>query len=115
MAEVTETDPHIHVDRKVLQAGADFRNVLASTLGGVPDAPSEVTTGCGLKVPYAMTSPHPERVTCLPCREHACREHLNFADQVERLGRHPGTALPGDRTAEVAQWARDRARKFASG
>lgn len=53
-----ETDPHIHVEEKVVQAGAAYRNTIASTLGRVPDAPSVVTTGCARRVPYAMTSPN---------------------------------------------------------
>ncbi|GAB2925064.1 hypothetical protein ACFMQL_31640 [Nonomuraea fastidiosa] len=110
-----EIDPHIHVEQKVLQSGAAFRNVIASTLGRVPDAPSVVTSGCGLQVPYAMTSPHPERVTCLPCREHAHREHLRLAEQVERLSGMPGSPIPDEQTAQMVQWARDRAQRFASG
>lgn len=112
---MSETDPHIHVERKVLQSGAAFRNVIASTLGRVPDAPSVVTSGCGLQVPYAMTSPHPERVTCLPCREHAQREHLRLAEQVERLNGMPGSPIRDEQTAQMVEWARDRARRFASG
>ncbi len=51
---------HIHVDRKVLQAGATYRNLLVSSTGLVPDEPTVVTTGCGVEVPYAQTSVHPE-------------------------------------------------------
>ena len=110
---MSETDPHIHVERKVVQAGAAFRGAIASTLGRVPDAPSVVTTGCGIQAPYAMTSPRPESVTCLPCREHAHREHLRFADQLERLSRMPGAPVAGDQVAKAVEWARDRARRFA--
>ncbi|TMR25635.1 hypothetical protein ETD86_00470 [Nonomuraea turkmeniaca] len=110
---MSETDPHIHVEQKVMQAGAAFRNMIVSTTGLVPDTPRVVTTGCGLQVPYAMTSPRPESVTCLACREHAHREHLRFADQVERLSRMPGAPIIGDQAAEAAQWARDRAKKFS--
>lgn len=42
---MSEPDPHIHVEQKVAQAGADFRNVIASTLGVATDAPS-VWAGC---------------------------------------------------------------------
>ncbi|MFD0883939.1 hypothetical protein ACFQ08_05130 [Streptosporangium algeriense] len=108
-----EVDPHVHVERQVLQAGAAFRNVVVSTLGVVPDRPSVVTTGCGLQVPYAMTSPRPESVTCLPCREHAHGEYLGFAEQVERLSRMPGAPVPGDQAAEAARWARDIAQRFS--
>ncbi|KAA9378494.1 hypothetical protein F5972_16765 [Microbispora cellulosiformans] len=107
------SDPHIHVERKVMQAGAGYRNLLASSLGRAPDAPGVVTTGCGLQVPYAMTSPRPESVTCLPCREHAHREHLRYAEQVERLGRMPGAPVTGAQAAEAARWARDLAKRFS--
>lgn len=108
-----ETDPHIHIEEKVAQAGAAYRNTIASTLGRAPDAPRVVTTGCARQVPYAMTSPHPERVTCLACREHAHREHLRFADQVERLSRMPGAIITGGQAAEAAQWHRNLARRFS--
>lgn len=110
---MSETDPHIHVEQKVMQAGAAFRNVIVSSLELVPDAPSVVTTGCGLQVPYAMTSPRPESVTCLACREHAHREHLRFAEQVERLSRMPGAPVTGDQAAKAARWARDLAKRFS--
>ena len=106
------SDPHIHVERQVVRAGADYRNVLASTLGAGVDAPAEVRTGCGIRVPYAMTSPHPERVTCLPCREHAQREHRAFADQVENLSRMPGSPVSAEDGAKVAQRSRDLAERF---
>ncbi|MFC9970559.1 hypothetical protein ACFVH6_06610 [Spirillospora sp. NPDC127200] len=111
---MSETDPHIHVEQKAVQAGAAFRNVIASSLGRVPDAPAVVTTGCGVRVPYAMTSPHPESVTCLACREHAHREHLRFAEQVERLSRMAGAPITSDEAAEAAGWARDRAERSSS-
>ncbi|MEU7834675.1 hypothetical protein [Nonomuraea sp. NPDC049129] len=110
---MSEADPHIHVEQKVMQAGAAYRNAIVSMLGRVPDAPSVVTTGCGLQVPYAMTSPRPESVTCLTCREHAHQEHLRYAEQVERLSRMPGAPFTGDQAAEAAQWARDVAKRFA--
>ncbi|GIH80598.1 hypothetical protein [Planobispora longispora] len=110
---MSETDPHIHVERQVMRAGAAFRNVIASSLGRVPDAPTVVTTGCGVQTPYAMTSPRPESVTCLACREHARREYLGFAEQVEGLSRMPGAPVAGDQAVEVAQWARDLAKRFS--
>lgn len=109
-----DTDPHIHVDRKVVEAGADFRNVITSTLGAAPDAPTVVTTGCGRRVPYAMTSPHPERVTCLPCREHAIREYLRFAEQVAMLSRMPGGPVTKSQAADAVERCREQARRFAS-
>ncbi|MGP3934207.1 hypothetical protein [Nonomuraea sp. KM88] len=111
---MSETDPHIHVDRKVLEAGADFRNVIASTLGRAPDAPGVVTTGCGIQVSSAMTSLHPESVTCLACREHAQQAYVRFADLTERLGGMPGSPITGDQATQAARWARDRAQRFAS-
>ncbi|MGN9837537.1 hypothetical protein ACTMTI_05375 [Nonomuraea sp. H19] len=110
---MSDTDPHVHVEQKVMQASAGGRNATVSLLGLVPDAPSVVTTGCGLQVPYAMTSPRPESVTCLACREHASREHLRFAEQVERLSRWPGAPLTGEQAAKAAQWARDLAKRFS--
>uniref|UniRef100_A0AAU2A758 Uncharacterized protein n=1 Tax=Streptomyces sp. NBC_00093 TaxID=2975649 RepID=A0AAU2A758_9ACTN len=86
-------DPHIHVQSKVVHDDAPVRNMLASTFGLVGDLPSLVATGCGLRVPYAMTSARPDRVTCLACREHARREHLRFADQVEGISRMAGSAI----------------------
>ncbi|WP_327045591.1 hypothetical protein OG320_28500 [Microbispora sp. NBC_01189] len=110
---MTETDPHIHVEQKVMQAGAGYRNLLASSLGRAPGAPGVVTTGCGLRVPYAMTSPRLESVTCLACREHAHWEHLRHAEQVERLGGMPGAPVTGAQAAEAARWARDVAKRFS--
>ena len=107
-------DPHIHVDRKVVEASVPMRDVMASAFGLVADAPSSVTTGCGLRVPYAMTSPRPESVTCLACREHARGEHLRFADQIERLGRMPEMDITPDQAAKAAHRHRDLARRFAT-
>jgi hypothetical protein len=110
------SDPHIHVARKVLESGPAFRGLISSTLGRAVDAPSVVATGCGLQVPFAMTSPHPESVTCLACREHAQAEYLRFADQVERLGRSatPGVPLTGERLTAAVARIRDLARRFSS-
>lgn len=110
---MSEADPHIHVDQKVIQASAGGRGATVAVLGLVPDAPSVVTTGCGLRVPYAMTSHRPESVTCLPCREHGHREHLRWAEQVERLSRGPGSPVSGGDAAKAAQWARDLAKRFS--
>ncbi|WP_019932087.1 hypothetical protein [Nocardia sp. BMG111209] len=112
---MSETDPHIHVERKVPAAGPTTRNLISSMLGRVPDAPSVVVTGCGVRAPYAMTSPHPESVTCLACREHAHREYLRFAEQIERLGRGPmpGVNLTADQVAAAVARLRDIAKKFA--
>lgn len=108
------TDPHIHVQQRVTHAGHDVRNLLASTFGLAADAPAVVTTGCGRQVPYAMTSPRPESVTCLACRDHAHREHLRFADQVEQLGRMPGSVVTDDQATLAAERHRDLAQRFRS-
>ncbi|WP_436527338.1 hypothetical protein [Actinoplanes sp. HUAS TT8] len=113
-------DPHVHVEVNVVRAGKDVRNLLASTFGLVSDLPAEVETGCGQRVAFVMTSPHPERVTCLPCREFASDKHRQFADQLVNLFRmSPGAGLaPGlNVTAEDAAQAvaryRDLAERFA--
>jgi hypothetical protein len=105
-------DPHVHVDGK-LRGDVAVRNVLASTFGLVADSPSTVITGCGREVPTAMTSVHPAKVTCLACREFAHRQHLALADQVDSLGRMPGSPLTADQAAEVASRHRETARRFA--
>jgi hypothetical protein len=109
---VTERDPHIHVEVN-LHADAAMRNIMASTFHLAGDLPSVVTTGCGLQVPYAMTSPRPESVTCLACREYAHGQHLHLAEQVERLGRMPGATVSSERTVQAAKRHRDIARRFA--
>jgi hypothetical protein len=114
-------DPHVHVEVNLVRAGKDVRNLLASTFGLVPDLPVEVETGCGLRVAFVMTSPHPERVTCLPCRDYASGRHRQFAEQLESLFRmSPGVELtPGlnvteeDHAKAVARH-RDLAERFAS-
>ncbi|WP_326728403.1 hypothetical protein [Streptomyces phaeochromogenes] len=106
-------DPHIHVEAKVGRGDAAVRNVLASTFGLAGDLPGVVDTGCGLRVPYAMTSPRPDRVTCLACREHAAREHLRLAEMVERLGLMPGSTISGTEAKQAAEWHRDLAKRFS--
>ena len=108
-----ETDPHIHVEQRVERAGPDIRNLMSSVLGRVSDAPSVVTTGCGLNVPYAMTSSRPESVTCLACREHASREYRAFAEQFERLDSLPGMNITIGQTASAAERLRDLAKRFS--
>jgi hypothetical protein len=86
--------------------------LISSMLGRVTDAPSVVTAGCGIRVPYAMTSADPDRVTCLACREHAHREHLRLADQLDGLRGMPGVEIPAEQAAKAAQWHRERATRF---
>lgn len=106
-------DPHIHVESKVVHGDAAVRDVMASTFGLAGDLPSLMTTGCGLRVPYAMTSTRPDRVTCLACRDHARREHLRFAEEVERLSRMPGSAVSPAQGRLAADRHRDLARRFS--
>jgi hypothetical protein len=108
------TDPYIHVEVNLFRHTAT-RKMLASTFGLAADLPTRVTTGCGLEVSLAMTSPEPRSVTCLPCREHAARWHLRAAEEVEEMHRLNGIALgfPADNFAEAAREHRDRARRFA--
>ncbi|MDQ0760639.1 hypothetical protein [Streptomyces canus] len=110
-----EDDPHIHVEVKVVRGEAAVRNMLAATFGLAGDLPSVVPTGCGLRVPYAMTSPRPDHVTCLPCREHARSEHLRFADEIERIGGLPGSSVTPAEARRVAERHRALAQGFASG
>ncbi|QKV96976.1 hypothetical protein HUT19_39150 [Streptomyces sp. NA02950] len=106
-------DPHIHVEVNVFHVDAAVRNLMASTFGLAGDLPRVVTTGCGVRVPYAMTSPHPESVTCLACREHARRQHLRFAEEVQRLSRMPGTNISGAEADRAAEGHRDLAKRFS--
>jgi len=107
-----ESDPHIHVDAK-LNADAATRDMIARTFGLVADLSSTVTTGCGLTVPRTMTSRIPNRVTCLPCREHAGRQLLRLADQLEEFGGMPGGIDP-DKARAAAGRHRALAREFTS-
>ena len=107
-------DPHIHVESKVVNGVARVRTLMASTFGLAGDLPSTVASGCGEQVPYAMTSPRPDRVTCLPCREHAHREHLRFADEIEGISRFPGSSVTADQADRIAAHHRTLARQFAS-
>jgi hypothetical protein len=109
---VGDTDPHIHVDVR-FHADVASRERIAATFGLVADVPATVTTGCDLRVPLVMTSSHPEQVTCLACREFAHREHLRLAEQIERLGRMPGSMITPDQVSAVAARHRDAATKFA--
>ncbi|WP_238008664.1 hypothetical protein KZZ52_47330 [Dactylosporangium sp. AC04546] len=107
-------DPHIHVEAGIPRAGATVRNLVAATFGLVGQLPAEVATGCGRRVPTAMTSGRPESVTCLACREHAHRQHLLLADQVEAMSRMAGPAVTPGQGAEAAARLREIAARFAS-
>lgn len=105
-------DPHIHVEAGKLRSRAAERNLLASVFGLVGDLPAEVTTACGTRVPFVMTSAEPGAVTCLPCRAHAAERHRRFADQVAELGPGPGSPFSGMDAARAAIAHRDLARRF---
>ncbi|MCI3927981.1 hypothetical protein [Streptomyces sp. AN091965] len=108
---MSDSDPHVHVEARVGRGDAAARTMMASTFGLASDLPSVVTTGCGLRVPYAMTSARPDRVTCLACRTHARREHLRIAEEVERLSRMLGSTI----TPAQGRLAADRHRDLAQG
>jgi hypothetical protein len=105
-------DPHIHVEAGVLRFRAAERHILASVFGLVGELPAEVTSACGLRTPFAMTSAEPDTVTCLPCREHAAEQHRRFADQVGTLGAGPASPLGGTDAAHAAAAHHDIARRF---
>jgi hypothetical protein len=107
------SDPHVHVEVNLVRSGADVRNLLARTFGLVGDLPPEVGTGCGTRVPRAMTSPHPRSVTCLPCRDYASEQHRQFADELETLFRMPGVTPQGEDSARAVARHRALAREFA--
>ncbi|MFI5675499.1 hypothetical protein [Streptomyces cellulosae] len=110
---MSRDDPHIHVESKAVHGRAAARTILASAFGLVGDLPSEVTTGCGLRVPYAMTSSQPEKVTCLACREHARVEHLRAAEAVEGMGRMPGSTISPLQATQAADRHRELAARFS--
>jgi hypothetical protein len=109
---VSEPDPHIHVDVR-LHADVATRAIMASTFGLAGDLPARAATGCGLDVPYVMTSTEPGAVTCLACREYAHRRYLELAVEVDGLGRAPGVDL-GRQAATAAAAYRDLARRFST-
>ncbi|RDI63940.1 hypothetical protein [Nocardia pseudobrasiliensis] len=111
---MSEADPHIHVEQHIVRTGADARNAMVSMLGFAPDLPSVVTTGCRVRVPFAMTSLHPEKVTCLPCREFAQREYLRLADQITLASRMPGVNITAAQAAEAAAGLRDIGGRFGA-
>jgi hypothetical protein len=107
------SDPHVHVDVSVTHGEAAARNVLASAFGLAGDLPAVVTTGCGLRVAYAMTSPRPESVTCLACRQYAGEHCLRLAAQVERLAASGGSQVSPGQAAQAAARYRDLAKRFS--
>lgn len=59
-----------------------------------------------------MTSPRPDQVTCLACREHARREQLRVAAWVERLGGMPGSTVDPVQAKQAADRHRELVGKF---
>ena len=100
---------HIHVEKN-LNRNAAARGMLAATFGLIADSPTTVTTGCGLTVAYAMTSAQPEKVTCLPCRDHAVRWHRAAAADMGRLA--PGEGFTSRDLHAVAMHHHEQARRF---
>jgi hypothetical protein len=79
-------DPHIHVERGIGQlTNAELRQAFTAVTGVAVDAPKTVTTGCGRRRPYAMTSLNPAAVTCLACREHAAAQFDVLAGMAEAV------------------------------
>jgi hypothetical protein len=109
---MTDSDPHIHVEQH-LGVDAARRDVVASLFGLVGDLPSRVTTGCRITVGRAMTSPLPECVTCLACREHARRQHLRHAEQIENLSGATGISFSTAQAQLAAKQHREMAEKFS--
>ena len=110
---MNEADPHIHVDVD-LHADVTARHLLTSTFGLVGNLPSHASTGCGIRVPFAMTSTRPDNVTCLACREYAQRRYLELAAYVEQVSHLPGTSRDiTERAARAREEYLDIARRFA--
>ncbi|SHN74076.1 hypothetical protein [Cryptosporangium aurantiacum] len=101
----------MHVDAK-LHSDAATRIVLADAFGLVSDLPTTVETGCGQRVPYAMTASRPEGVTCTACREFAAEQHADAAEQALRLARMPGIGVPIDDLLRAARAHRDLAERY---
>jgi hypothetical protein len=113
-SENVNDDPHIHVEVNLFRDTV-ARKMLASTFGLVADLPTRVRTGCGVRVSLAMTSPRPEKVTCLACREHAANWHTRAAEEAEELHRLDGMALvvQAERLRRSIEEHRTLAKRFA--
>jgi hypothetical protein len=88
-------DPHIHAEKTPAPGFGHvaMRLIITEATGFVPDLPKTVGTGCGLRRPLTMTSTVPEKITCLPCREWAAAQLLQWAQFSACLV--PLTAEPG--------------------
>ncbi len=105
---------HIHVERNVTHPNAVIRNAIASAFGLATESPETVTTGCGVRVPYAMTSQRPESVTCLACREHAVGQHLRLAETIRLSIGLPGVGVDQTRAGlEEMRRHQDLARRYS--
>lgn len=114
-------DPHVHVEKTPVPGIGDaaIRDLIAGELGIALDLPATVATGCGERRPIAMTSPVPENVTCLACREHARAERITKAEEYESLARDPELAAragvaPGALAAQAREH-REFAARFGTG
>jgi hypothetical protein len=74
-------DPYVHAERTPAPGFGHvaMRSIITAAVGLVPDLPKTVGTGCGVRLPLAMTSTRPESITCLPCREWARAEYRTWA------------------------------------
>lgn len=78
-------DPYVHAE-KTLAPGfgnAAMRGLIVEALGTAPSMPKTVGTGCGRRRSIAATSTVPEHVTCLPCREWARADLLEWAGMAD--------------------------------
>ena len=74
-------DPHIHAEKTPAPGFGHvaMRSIITEALGLVPDLPKTVGTGCGVRRRIAMTSTRPESITCLPCRDWAAAQYVQWA------------------------------------
>jgi hypothetical protein len=84
---LTVRDPHIHVEKTIFPGfgHAAMSMLITRATGLAGDLPRTVTTGCGRRRGFAMTSTVPERVTCLACRDYAAAEYAKQAEMAEAL------------------------------
>jgi hypothetical protein len=74
-------DPYVHAEKTPAPGfgHAAMRAIITEATGLVPDLPKTVGTGCGVRRLLASTSTRPEAITCLPCREWARDQYLQWA------------------------------------
>ena len=70
-------DRRVHVESDLMGGTSAVAGLMAAARGGaprfgeLPDPTALVRTGCGQLRAWVSTSPLPEQITCLSCREHA--------------------------------------------